>query len=452
MGKFGTHAEADDVKLHSMVIILPINGNRVITIRNIMSDVLSTFRTVRVLDELVHRDDDHVELTVVSEDDICIDFYKGLRDRLQTTSIPNLRCPPADVFEIPVSVLPVKERARSVVEMISLHDVVHGQVNEFNDPIEHFEQCPSTINDYVPSPQRAIKKLGKHGMEDTRSEIPVVKENNATLNLYQFSMDITAVSDHLNIKHWTYLGREYNNIICEIHKNKNSTILHCETSIKNKEYAEMFEEVIQNILNDRSNVMEDIERQKTKKIHIFVDVSNIKIGIQRLNNGTSNFSIRINVKKLVDLITNLRKIESAYAVGSDLENESIAKKKPFWKVWESCGFETTIKRRVGVGVAKGGGNNGTSSISSGGGGGGEQTVDEALHALIAVEANKKYRESRTLVILTGDGNDNHNHGTNFPFVIRQALAGDWNVELWSWSHCVNEIYTSEEFRVFYASR
>ena len=58
-----------------------------------------------------------------------------------------------------------------------------------------------------------------------------------------------------------------------------------------------------------------------------------------------------------------------------------------------------------------------------------------LHAqilnLLVKYKSRPDQGQQTLVLVTGDGNNN-NHLTNFPDVVSSALQNGWMVELWSW--------------------
>eukprot|EP01041_Mallomonas_annulata_P007695 gene7695-15750_t len=361
MSKFVTHS-GDRKILHSMVILLPIYGNMAAA-KDTLNSKLESFASVS-LSQGVNFEDDHVEFTIVSEENICKDFYRAYKDGLKTAII---KSNVSDEFKRGV------EESKSVVLEILL-----------------------------PRPE------GK----------PILAPE--SISFHRFNVNVTAVRDLLTVKHWKYLERQYN-IMCIIKTNDTTKecILFCETTIENKENADIFEEYIRNIVNDPVNFMEEVERQKSKKIHIFVDVSNIAIGIQKLSDGTWDRSLKLNVKNLSDVIKNIRTVVSAVAVGSSKEGPSVAIETSYWKIWKQCGFKPIILQR---GIE------------------GEQAVDEVLHAQIATEAHKKYPEERTLVILTGDGNDNHDHGTSFPQIIENAMRNDWTVEVWSWSQSTSRNY------------
>jgi hypothetical protein len=70
----------------------------------------------------------------------------------------------------------------------------------------------------------------------------------------------------------------------------------------------------------------------------------------------------------------------------------------------------------------------------------EVGVDDRLHELMLQDITSTSPHNRTLVLMSGDGNDNNGAATSFPVVIRQAIEKGWKVELWSWKRNTSEIY------------
>jgi len=79
----------------------------------------------------------------------------------------------------------------------------------------------------------------------------------------------------------------------------------------------------------------------------------------------------------------------------------------------------------------------------------EQGVDDIIQAAMLNDVTKTYPVSRTLVLLSGDGNDNFGR-TNFPDVLEKALMNNWSVEVWAWRSGTSHIY--EDFRRAYGQR
>ena len=95
-----------------------------------------------------------------------------------------------------------------------------------------------------------------------------------------------------------------------------------------------------------------------------------------------------------------------FAVGSGDQHASR------WAAYRAGGYHTTVHQR---------------RRSEG-----EQGVDAELHSLaLKAIALGHYRDARTLVLVTGDGNDNDGK-TTFPEVAIAALRQGWAVEVWSW--------------------
>ena len=72
----------------------------------------------------------------------------------------------------------------------------------------------------------------------------------------------------------------------------------------------------------------------------------------------------------------------------------------------------------------------------------EQAVDDILHASM-MDTILKFSETphrRTIVLVTGDGNRNHER-TTFPDVLEQALRKGFKVELWCWQNSASSVYT-----------
>jgi hypothetical protein len=64
--------------------------------------------------------------------------------------------------------------------------------------------------------------------------------------------------------------------------------------------------------------------------------------------------------------------------------------------------------------------------------------DDFLHAQIYRRLDPTC-EPATLVLVTGDGNDNDGWAT-FPDAVRRAARLGWHVECWSWQHCRSKVF------------
>eukprot|EP01041_Mallomonas_annulata_P004589 gene4589-9118_t len=319
------------------------------------------------------------------------------------------------------------------MDITPLLPIIQGHENHFRSSM----QMQSNHNMEVSWSGKGLRKLRARSFDEQAVQTFEKQMNGHCaqpnmLPVFKFNIDVTAVRDLLTVKHIKYLERQYH-VVCILNSDRgtNTCTLFCETL--NEDVAIMFEAYIRNILVDPSIFTAEIERQTAKKIHLYVDVSNISIGIQKLNDGTIDRSIKLDISNLTDVVTNLRTVEAAVAVGSTggggsggtgvaggvSASAAVAAETPYWKVWTQNGFKTIILER---------------------GRQGEQAVDEVLHAQVSMEAHRRYREERTIVILTGDGNDNHSRGTSFPQIVEDAMSNGWTVEVWSWSRSTSRNY------------
>lgn len=164
----------------------------------------------------------------------------------------------------------------------------------------------------------------------------------------------------------------------------------------------------------------DLENEKKKKIHIFVDISNIAIGART--------TAPIDVSRLIDLVSDQRDVLELVAVGSGNERDRN------WDTWRAIfGDGLHILKRVRKEDRAQ-----------------EQAVDDMLHALILKTAAKNFGvKSHTIVLLSGDGNSNYNR-TSFPEVCETAIKNNFVVEVWSWQQSTSSVYN--RFHDHYAER
>ena len=145
-------------------------------------------------------------------------------------------------------------------------------------------------------------------------------------------------------------------------------------------------------------------------VHVFIDVSNL--------DGKQEG--KIDPSRLCKAVIKGRQVAQMYAVGS-VQSER-EKTSPYWNRWRECeaGAQLVllVKSREGR----------------------EEAVDETLHAAILAEASKKYSQRRTMLLLTGDGNDNGGRATSFPHAVEIALRGGWLVEVWCFRVSASSVY------------
>jgi len=159
--------------------------------------------------------------------------------------------------------------------------------------------------------------------------------------------------------------------------------------------------------------------------HIFVDNSNVFIGAQNKDRNSTDYTIRINAKELASILE--CGASSSLTTFASPDSRSLAatrvvagSKPPansgIWVHWEDTGFKVKIcSRDVDTGA--------------------EDLVDDFLHAQALGAVLKRHDDeagTNTLVLCTGDGNDNKGF-TSFLDVAEHTARMGWRVEIWSWS-------------------
>jgi hypothetical protein len=188
---------------------------------------------------------------------------------------------------------------------------------------------------------------------------------------------------------------------------------------------------------------------KKEKAYIFVDHSNIfwaGVGPNFQHRYPQSFTLDlVRMAELIESPLHHRSAEivtrfvggSTPSVDSSLDSSLSAKTDSREWQWEQAGYKVHTLPR------------------SGAHGGREVGVDEMLHAKIShqiLQANLDEKKGKkdpstgqgsntahTLVLLTGDGNDNSGR-TTFPDTVRMALEYGWRVELWSWKHSLSRAF------------
>ena len=127
-------------------------------------------------------------------------------------------------------------------------------------------------------------------------------------------------------------------------------------------------------------------------------------------------------------------VEQAIVVGSYAKTPSVK-----WETWEQAGWKHRLLQKVN---------------------GKEQAVDDILHCpmyQLLADPSLSFAEPRTLVLLTGDGNDNDGR-TTFLDVVQKALLHNvhglkWRVHLWAWKAGLNSEYKKllkdPNFKIYY---
>jgi hypothetical protein len=151
--------------------------------------------------------------------------------------------------------------------------------------------------------------------------------------------------------------------------------------------------------------------------HIIVDSSNIFIGAQT-RPGNLDSKIYLDTPKLANLLIRNRTIQGTRVIAGSVPTA----RNPAWQHWEYAGFRIKICHFEKA----------------------EDMVDEFLHAQamnIVMERHGDRPGQNTLVLCTGDGNDNQGF-SNFVNVARNSARMGWRVEIWSWQHCRSHNFLS----------
>ena len=223
-----------------------------------------------------------------------------------------------------------------------------------------------------------------------------------------------------------WLEREYA-VSAQIRRNPADNKILLQATASTNEAIELFERTISYSIQNPLSFSDRLKERMSKKVHMFVDVSNILLGAQFMKTGERDHNISIAVPNIVELVTGLRSAEQRVAVGSIPSREN-----PFWREWEQLNFKIYVMERVGA----------TGHTR-------EQGVDDVLHAQMLQTVSSNYSSPRTVVLLTGDGNSNYER-TSFPEVLERAMINGWSVELWSWSLSTSNVY--KRFKDFYPNR
>lgn len=183
------------------------------------------------------------------------------------------------------------------------------------------------------------------------------------------------------------------------------------------------------IATSASRLRAELTTLASERVHIFVDNSNIFLGSQLTLSDDSpqsntlackamsapsvqrDFAVRLNVKKLSQLVISGRRATQKVIFGSHPPPTH-----PIWQEWKLLGYNAHV---------------------TSGGPRREELVDDALVAMIGLAINK-FQPSfssdvhpPTLVLLTGDGNDNSGRAS-FVQAVESALCRGWKVEVWTW--------------------
>ena len=167
------------------------------------------------------------------------------------------------------------------------------------------------------------------------------------------------------------------------------------------------------------------QEMRSKKVHVFVDLSNVSIGAQVGADGKSrDLSVRISVADLVDCVHQGRDVQERHVITSIDKSLDGSKQPAFIRDWQKLGYDVRVQERRG---------------------GSEQFLDEVLivamqQTMLKFGSSRPDQKQRTLVLLSGDGNNNDDH-TSFAETVECALGQGFFVEIWAWKHSASRVYT-----------
>ena len=164
-----------------------------------------------------------------------------------------------------------------------------------------------------------------------------------------------------------------------------------------------------------------IRQCKQNQVSIFIDVSNIACGIQWTESTTDRkFSTYLNIKTLIEIVVGLRTQRRVVAAGS-----SPPLNHTFWRQFGDKAEINVLPRNPQPDG---------SSVETG--------VDEILHqAMLADVQNIGLNlDEQTMILVSGDGNDNYGRATSFLTVVNMALDKGWKIEIWGWQRTISRSY------------
>lgn len=150
--------------------------------------------------------------------------------------------------------------------------------------------------------------------------------------------------------------------------------------------------------------------------HVFIDYSNIMWSAKQVgdrSNLVTDYRIKLKDSHLAFLVEGGRPLGRRIIGGSKPGARS-----PIWDTWQALGYS------VNLGYARGG----------------EVFVDDMIVGqMSALVVDELRPRGQTIVLLTGDGNDNYGRAS-FLSVTAGALRRGWHVEVWAWKHSCSSAY------------
>ncbi len=169
-------------------------------------------------------------------------------------------------------------------------------------------------------------------------------------------------------------------------------------------------------LEHKSPLEQPLPVDTTQYVSICVDYSNIR------HFYSTDRDIKVNVRKLVQLLEGDRNVFYRGVAGSSNSTFDMDVIKFFWG---SCGYEMYFELRQPRQK--------------------ETYVDEIVKSMIldkSLGPHTSHMANLKIVLVTGDGNDNHKGCMSFPQVVEYAITKhNRDVEVWAISDCLHERFS-----------
>jgi hypothetical protein len=199
-----------------------------------------------------------------------------------------------------------------------------------------------------------------------------------------------------------------------------------EVSANNADAFEVAKVVLTDKLKDPLGFQAELMDRKKVKTHIFVDNSNLLIGAQyqprpdARGGYARDIRKRVSVRAVHDLVNLERDAVQCVCFGSVRfgQKKSLRTQKSDFSHWEDQGYRALISERDDA--------NKENFVDHG-------LIAEMQNAILNHSEEAREHGNRTLVLITGDGNENGGEGApSFLGVVMNAIKWGWSVEVWAW--------------------
>lgn len=179
-------------------------------------------------------------------------------------------------------------------------------------------------------------------------------------------------------------------------------------------------EKLELLLVDLTPAEQQLRQERAQDVFVFIDNSNLHVNCQTQPDGSKDFSARLKIRGLANMMIGARRCQRRVVVGSKPPQDH-----SIWQYWRSVNFEVKLSQR---------------DLETNR----EDNVDQALVAEANMALLSRRDRPAILVLGTGDGNL---HGqlpgtvaANFRNLVMEALHHNWHVELWTWRASCSRFY------------